>query len=62
MKLFIYANQPVRASIKAQEDLLEEIKRAKGIHTVDPMMVPVSHIFDLQGVPAMKEDEKKYLV
>ena len=62
VKLFIYANQPVRASIKAQEDLLEEIKRAKGIHTVDPMMVPVSHIFDLQGVPAMKEDEKKYLV
>jgi len=25
-------------------------------------MVPVDHIFELQGVPAMKEDEKKYLV
>ena len=62
VKLFIYANQPLRASIKAQEALLEEIKRAGGIHTIDPMMVPVSHIFDLQGVPAMKEAEKKYLV
>ncbi|MCJ7596663.1 MAG: isocitrate lyase/phosphoenolpyruvate mutase family protein [Desulfobacterales bacterium] len=62
VKLFIYANQPVRASIKAQEALLEEIKRAGGIHTIDPMMVPVSHIFDLQGVPAMKKDEKKSLV
>jgi phosphoenolpyruvate phosphomutase len=62
VKLFIYANQPLRASVKAQEALLEEIKRAGGIHTIDPMMVPVSHIFDLQGVPKMKEDEKKYLV
>ena len=62
VKLFIYANQPMRASVKAQEALLEEIKRAGGIHTIDPMMVPVSHIFDLQEVPAMKEYEKKYLV
>jgi phosphonopyruvate hydrolase len=62
VKLFIYANQPMRASVKAQEALLEEIKRANGIHTIGPMMVSVDHIFDLQGVPAMKEDEKKYLV
>lgn len=62
VKLFIYANQPLRASIKAQEALLEEIKRAGGIHTIDPLMVPVSRIFDLQGVPKMKEDEKRYLV
>ena len=62
VKLFIYANQPMRASIKAQEALLAEIKKAGGIHTVDSMMVPVSHVFDLQGVPAMKEDEKKYLL
>ena len=62
VKLFIYANQPMRASVKAQETLLEEIRRAGGIHTIDHMMVPVSHIFDLQGVPAMKKDEKKYLV
>ena len=62
VKLFIYANQPTRASVKAQEALLEEIKRAGGIHTIDQMMVPVSHIFELEGVPGMKENEKKYLV
>jgi 2-methylisocitrate lyase-like PEP mutase family enzyme len=62
VKLFIYANQPLRASLKAQEDLLEEIKRAGGIHTIDPMMVPVSRIFEIQGVPQMKANEKKYLV
>ena len=62
VKLFIYANQPLRASVKAQEALLEEIKKAGGIHTIDPMMVPVSYIFDIQGVPKMKAAEKKYLV
>jgi len=62
VKLVFYANQLLRAAVKAQEALLEEIKRAGGIHTVDGMMVPVNHIFELQGVPAMKENEKKYLV
>jgi phosphoenolpyruvate phosphomutase len=61
VKLFIYANQPMRASVKAQEALLQEIKRAGGIHTIDSLMVPVDHIFELQGVPAMKAAEKKYL-
>ena len=62
VKLFIYANQPLRASVKAQEALLEEMKRAGGIHTIDDMMVPVKHVFALQGVPEMKEAEKKYLI
>ncbi len=62
VKLFIYANQPLRASVRAQEAVLEEMKRAGGIHTIDHLMVPVHHVFDLQGVPEMKEDEKKYLV
>ncbi len=61
IKVVIYANQVLRAGIKAQELLLQEIKNAGGIHTVEKMMVPVTHIFDLQGVPAMKEQEKKYL-
>ena len=61
VKLVIYANQPLRAAVKAQEALLEEIKRVGGIHTTDEMMVPVNHIFELQGVPEMKENEKKYL-
>jgi phosphoenolpyruvate phosphomutase len=62
VKLVFYANHPLRAAIKAQEDLLEEIKRVGGIHTINEMMVPVSHVFELQGVPSMKENEKKYLI
>ncbi len=61
VKIVIYANQPLRTAVRAQELLLQEIKSAGGIHTIDEMMVPVSHIFELQGVPQMKENEKKYL-
>ncbi len=61
VKLVIYANQPLRAAVLAQERLLQEIKRARGIHTIDEQMVPVEHIFELQGVPQMKEDERRYL-
>jgi phosphoenolpyruvate phosphomutase len=61
VKIVIYANQTFRAAVKATEAILAEIKDERGIHTVDDMMVPVSHIFDLQGVPRMKSNEKKYL-
>ncbi len=47
--------------VQAQEELLSEIKRAGGIHAIDDRMVPVSRIFDLQGVVRMKENETKYL-
>lgn len=60
-KIIIYANQPLRASIKADELLLKKIKDTGGIHAIDDMMVPFSHVFELQGVPEMKENEKKYL-
>ena len=61
VRLVIYANHPLRAAVKAQRLLLKEIKAAGGIHTVDRMMVPVSHIFEIQGVPQMKENESRYL-
>ena len=62
IKLFISANQPLRTSVKAQEAVLTEMKKAGGIHTIDDLMVSVSRVFDLQGVPAMKDAEKMYLV
>ena len=62
VKLIFYANQLLRAAVKAQEALLDEITAAGGIHTIEEMMVPVTHIFELQGVPAMQENEEKYLV
>lgn len=61
VKIVMYANQVLRAAVKAGEMILKEIKEAGGIHTINDMMVPVSHLFDLQGVSQMKENEKKYL-
>lgn len=62
VKIVIYANHTFRAAVKAAEEILQEIKRAKGIHTINDMMVPVARLFELQGVPQMKENEKKYLL
>lgn len=61
VKMVIYANQIFRAAVKAGEQILDEIKKAGGIYTIDKMMVPVTRLFELQGVPQMKENEEKYL-
>ncbi|GAI04409.1 unnamed protein product, partial [marine sediment metagenome] len=61
IKVVIYANQPMRAGIKAEELLLKKIKETGGIHSIDHMMVPIPYVFELQEVPEMKEDERKYL-
>jgi len=49
VRLVIYANQALRAAVRAQQELLAEIRRAGGIHTVDAFMVPLARIFEIQG-------------
>lgn len=49
VRLVIYANQALRAAVRAQQELLSEIRRAGGIHTVDSFMVPLARIFEIQG-------------
>lgn len=61
VKLLIYANHPLRAAVRAIEETLQEIKRAGGIQTVDEQLAPVTRVFALQGVPEMKQNEKRYL-
>ena len=51
VKLVIYANQPMRAAVKATEELLAEIRKAGGVHTVDDRMAPLTRIFELQDLP-----------
>ncbi len=48
VKMVIYANQAIRAAVLAQQDLLREIRRAGGIHTIHDRMVPITRIFELQ--------------
>lgn len=61
VKMVIYANQSLRAAVKAMEDVFEEIKRTGCICTIEDKIVPVKHIFELQGTLEMKEKEGKYL-
>lgn len=58
VKMVIYANQVLRAGVKAQEAILRDIRRAGGIHTVDGQMAPLSRIFQLQD-PAWEPGERQ---
>ncbi len=61
VRLVIYGNHAIRAAVTGMEETLRRIRRDRGIQNVDKEIVPVTRIFDLQGVPAMKEREKRYL-
>lgn len=61
VKVIIYANQVLRAAIKASQDILMEIKKSKGIHNIESTIAPLEEVFDLQDVKKMKESETKYL-
>ena len=60
IKMVIYANQGLRAAVKNINDILSHINKY-GISGIDDRIAPMSEIFELQGMPEMKEDEKKYL-
>lgn len=60
IKMVIYANQGLRAAIKNINETLSYISKC-GIQNVDDKIVPMSEVFELQDMPRMKEDEKKYL-
>ena len=61
IKLVIYGNHAIRAAVTGMERVFAQIRQDRGIHKADKEIVPVTHIFDLQGVPEMKTREKKYL-
>lgn len=61
IKMAIYANHGMRAAVRAVEELFSRIRVDGGIHNIDELLVPVSHIFELQGVSEMKTYERKFL-
>ena len=61
IKMVIYANQGLRASIRAISEVLAEIRRTGRLDTINNRIVPMSEVFDLQGMTQMKEGEKLYL-
>lgn len=61
IKMVIFANHGLRASIKAVKDVLAEIKASGGIHTIEEKISDLNEVFKLQGMFDMREQEKKYL-
>ncbi len=61
VKVIIYANQVLRAAVKASQEVLAEIKRSKGVKKVESSIASLEEIFDLQDIKQMKENERKYL-
>lgn len=61
VRMVIYGNHGIRAAVTGMEQVFKQIRSDGGIQNVDTTIVPVTHIFDLQDVPKMKENEKKYV-
>ena len=61
IKMVIYANQGMRASVKAINEVLSEIKREGRLDTIVDSVVSMQEVFELQGMIQMEEEEKAYL-
>lgn len=61
IKMVIYANHGLRASIKAINNVFSKIIIEGRLDTIDDIIVPMSDVFELQGMTQMKENERLYL-
>ncbi len=60
-KIVIYANQVIRAGIKAMRDALAVIKHDTRPGAVNDRIVSLNEVYELVGVPQMEEDERRFL-
>ena len=60
-KIIIYANQPVRAAIRAMRDALDLIKKDTRPGAANDRIVTLPEVYDIVGVPQMEQDEKQFL-
>ena len=60
-KIIIYANQPVRAAIRAMRDTLDLIKKDTRPGAANDRIVTLPEVYDIVGVPQMEQDEKMFL-
>jgi phosphoenolpyruvate phosphomutase len=60
-KIIIYANQPVRAAIRAMKDTLALIRKDTRPGAANDRIVTLPEVYDIVGVPQMEQDEKAFL-
>lgn len=60
VNMIIYANQCLRASVKAIHHILKIINKEKSTTNIEKEISPIEEIFELQGIPLLKERGKKF--
>lgn len=60
IRMVIYANQGLRASMKAMDEVFGAIRDADSTETVEKNISTMKEVFEIQGMNVLKEEEKKY--
>jgi len=60
-KIIIYANQGLRASVKAMDETFARIHASRSSKAVEASIAPMKDLFELQGMPVMKEHEDRFV-
>ncbi len=61
VKMVIYANQGIRAAVRAMNDTLHRIAADGTTVNVESTIAPMHLLFDLQGMPALNRNEQDFL-
>jgi phosphoenolpyruvate phosphomutase len=61
VKMAIYANHGLRASVAAMEQVFAEILAHDSSREVEARIAPLAQIFELQGIPALRDAESRFL-
>ncbi len=60
-RLVIFANQGLRAAVKAMREALSELREKQFAASVDPRIVPLEEIYKLVGVTELQTSEEQFL-
>jgi len=60
-KIVIFANHGLRSTIPAMQEALARIRKAERADAADAMIVPLTEVYRLVGVPELRAEEKAYL-
>jgi phosphoenolpyruvate phosphomutase len=61
IKIAIFANQALRASVKAMREVLTDMRKADKPGAAIPKIVPLDEVFRMVGQPVMEENETKFI-
>ena len=60
-KIVVFANHGIRSSIKAMRETFKALRAEGKTAAARPHVVPLNDVYEIIGVPEMKDQEKQYL-